>query len=331
MGAGWDAQSLLEPITADAPCGENLEDTTLMLSFDAFRLFGQPIPLDPVPDWGEVKARSLEALARSKDLRVLAHLAAAVLRTDGLIAFTETLTVAARWLELYWTETFPQVIEDTVLRQSALNCFADRMAVIDGLRRTPLVISRPHGSVTLRELDLAGGELQPREGEARPDQAALSAALAAMPIEELTALHAGAAAGLAALKSLDGTMREAAGSEAAPEFRNLSTELQRLERVLASQTAARTGGSDVPPEAEGSSSQPAAVGAPGVIRSRQDAIRALDAVSEFFRSNEPSSPIPLIVDRAKRLVAKDFLEVLADVAPDALGQARAAGGIRQSE
>jgi type VI secretion system protein ImpA len=328
MGAGWDVQSLLEPITADTPCGENLEDTTVMSSFDAFRLFGQPVPLDPVPDWGEVKSRSLEALARSKDLRFLAHLAAAVLRTDGLVAFTETLTVAAQWLERYWTQTFPQVTEDTVLRQSALNCFADQMAVIDGLRRTALVSSRQHGSVTLRDMDLAGGDVQPREGEARPDQAALTAALAAMPDEELTALHAGAAAGLAALKSLDGRMREAAGSEAAPDFRSLSTQLQRIERVLASQSAARRGVSEV---AAAAPSQAAAVGAPGAIRSRQDAIRALDAVSEFFRSNEPSSPIPLIVDRAKRLVAKDFLEVLADVAPDALGQARAAGGIRQSE
>jgi hypothetical protein len=36
----------------------------------------------------------------------------------------------------------------------------------------------------------------------------------------------------------------------------------------------------------------------------------------------------LIVDRAKRLVAKDFLEVLADVAPDAVQQARWAAGLR---
>jgi hypothetical protein len=35
------------------------------------------------------------------------------------------------------------------------------------------------------------------------------------------------------------------------------------------------------------------------------------------------------VDRAKRLVAKDFLEVLADVAPEALASAKAAGGIRE--
>jgi type VI secretion system protein ImpA len=67
----------------------------------------------------------------------------------------------------------------------------------------------------------------------------------------------------------------------------------------------------------------------GAIRSRQDAIRALDAAAEFFRRNEPSSPVPMFVERAKRLVAKDFLEVLADIAPEALPQVRAAGGIRE--
>ncbi len=66
----------------------------------------------------------------------------------------------------------------------------------------------------------------------------------------------------------------------------------------------------------------------GAIRSRQDAIRALDAVAEFFRRNEPSSPIPLFVDRAKRLVSKDFLEVLADIAPGR-GGAGARGGRAQ--
>ena len=66
----------------------------------------------------------------------------------------------------------------------------------------------------------------------------------------------------------------------------------------------------------------------GSIRSRDDAIRALDAVAAFFRKNEPSSPVPLFVERAKRLVAKDFLEVLADMAPDGLDQAKHVGGVR---
>ena len=69
----------------------------------------------------------------------------------------------------------------------------------------------------------------------------------------------------------------------------------------------------------------------GVVRSRQDAIRALDAVSTYFRQHEPSSPIPMLLDRAKRLVSKSFLEVLADIAPEALGQARSAGGLKDGE
>jgi hypothetical protein len=36
----------------------------------------------------------------------------------------------------------------------------------------------------------------------------------------------------------------------------------------------------------------------------------------------------LFLERAKRLVAKDFLEVLADIAPDAVSTARSAGGLR---
>ena len=57
-------------------------------------------------------------------------------------------------------------------------------------------------------------------------------------------------------------------------------------------------------------------------------MRTLDAVAAFFRTNEPSSPVPLFIERAKRLVAKDFLEVLRRLAPDALAQAKAAGGVR---
>ena len=54
---------------------------------------------------GRDREQALEALAKSKDLRLLAHLGTAVLRTDGLPAFAETLKVAAQWLETYWSET----------------------------------------------------------------------------------------------------------------------------------------------------------------------------------------------------------------------------------
>jgi type VI secretion system protein ImpA len=327
MGARWDGQDLLHPISVEKPCGEDLEDTPLLASFDTFRLFGQLTPPDPPPEWGDVRSRALEALRRSKDIRLLAYLGAASLRTDGLPAFAETLTVASQWLETYWLNAYPLIDEDAVLRRNALNCFSDPIAVIDGLRRTPLVTSRQHGRLSLRDVEIAAGQLQPLDGEPRPDETQINAAFAELPLADLQALEQSASSALAALKGIIGAMA-GAGPEAAPDFDPLSAQLNRLNRVLRAQLEMRgaPAGDDAPSEPIGS-----AAGALGAIRSRQDAIRALDAVAEFFRRNEPSSPIPLFIDRAKRLVSKNFLEVLADVAPEALPHARAAGGLPQGD
>lgn len=326
MSPGWN-QALLEPISVEAPCGESLEDTQLLASFDGFRVFGQSTPLEPAPQWGDIKNRALEALAKSKDLRVLAFLGSAVLRTDGFPAFSDTLNVAARWLDLYWNQVHPVVSEDAILRRNALNCFADPMGVVDGLRRLPLVTSRIHGSVSLRDIDIATGQVVPKDGDPRPSEDQINGAFGAMAVEDLAGLHESAVSAIAALKSIDAHMRDAAGSEATPQFDTLSAQLVKLERFVGGQLAQRPGHEPAPAAGE----SPAAAMRVGAIGSRQDAIAALDAVAEFFRRTEPSSPIPLFLARAKRLVSKDFLEVLADIAPDAVAQARVAGGLRDSE
>jgi type VI secretion system protein ImpA len=339
---------LLQPIVPDQPCGENLEDTALLASFDTFRLFGQGRPLDAPPEpgekwtpkppdspeWREIRQRALEALARSKDLRLLAHLGTAVLRTDGLPAFSDTLTVASRWLTDYWPQIYPLVDEDAILRRNALNCFADPMAIVDGLRRVPLVSSRLHGTFSLRDIDIATHQLAPGDGDAQVDENQVNAAFAAAPITELTELHDSVVSAVASLQKIDVTMREAAGSDATPSFDQLSAQLSRMSQALRAQLAvhpesAGTAGSGL--EADGEAAAAGGISAGGAIRSRQDAIRALDAVADFFRRTEPSSPIPLFLARAKRLVSKDFLEVLADIAPEALAQARAAGGLKQDQ
>jgi type VI secretion system protein ImpA len=201
------------------------------------------------------------------------------------------------------------------------------MGVVDGLRRLPLVTSRVHGTFSLRDLDIASGQVAPKDGDPRPSEDQINAAFAEMPVEELAALHESMVRAQAALKSIDSHMREAAGSEATPQFDPLAAQLVRMERAVAAQLALRPGQDAPPGEGDGA----AAGSRSGPIKSRQDAIAALDAVAEFFRRTEPSSPIPLFIARAKRLVSKDFLEVLADIAPDAVAQARVAGGLRDSE
>ena len=69
-----DVEALCRPVSAEAPCGADLEDTQLLAGFDAYRLFGSDIPLGANIDWREIRDKSLEALATSHDLRLLAHL-----------------------------------------------------------------------------------------------------------------------------------------------------------------------------------------------------------------------------------------------------------------
>jgi type VI secretion system protein ImpA len=324
---------LLQAIVDEHPCGEDLEDTQLLASFDAFRLFGQSAPLSEETDWRDIRDKSLEALGKSKDFRLLAHLASAVVRTEGLGEFTQALAVGAHWLETWGEQVFPRVDDDAILRRNALNGLADRMAVVDGVRRVPILSHAQLGSVSIRDIEMATGQIAPAEGETAPvDEAQLAALISATSVEDLQRLAGQLDAGLKSLTSIEDAMRNQGGTQAAPDFATLAVPLSRTRKLVNDHLATRV------PEGEaaaaGDGSAPGAAGGAvgvGAIRSRQDATRALDAVAQFFRTNEPSSPIPLLLERAKRLVAKDFLEVLAELAPEALAPAKAASGVRDGD
>ena len=107
MSAQWEGQALLEPISPEQPCGENLEDTAAVVprrppavrpgrrrkrrpTSKATRKSSQ----GETPDrMGQIRGDALDGLSKSKDLRLLAYLGTALLRTDGLPAFTQD----SRW------------------------------------------------------------------------------------------------------------------------------------------------------------------------------------------------------------------------------------------
>ncbi|MGH8137970.1 MAG: type VI secretion system protein TssA [Steroidobacteraceae bacterium] len=331
---GPEIETLLEPLSADAPCGVDLEDTQLLAGFDAYRLFGNDTPLPSDTDWREIRDKAIEALSQSRDLRLLAHLAAAVVRIEGLAAFTSVVTVADRWLTDHWDQVFPRVDEDALLRKNALNGLADRMAIVDAVRRTPIVAHRQLGAFCLRDMELATGQLAPTEADTKaPNSAQIEATLSGTPVEQLAALAAALEAGMGALRNVVATMQTRGGFESSPDFDPLLKPLSRIAKLVNDHlpsTAAAAGTADGAADGSGEGAR----GAPGSvsdIRSRQDAIRAIDAIAAFFRSHEPSSPVPLFLERAKRLVSKSFMEVLEDIAPDSLSQAKLIGGIKSDD
>jgi len=319
------------PVSDDNAGGDDLHASGFIAVLDALRLFGRPVPFGDEVDWRSLKGTCVEGLSKSRDLRVLMHLAAAALRTDGLGAIRDSAAVAANWLHELPDAFYPRVDEDAIERRNALSCLADRMVVVDALRRLPLVRHPQFGAVSLRDIDIAAGELAPSADDTEsPSEAQITAVFSNAPIEELTQVAASVAATTASLREIDALMRDSGGSEAAPNFDPLLDTLGRIQKFVTARISERQPAVADAAEAPGQDGaiQLGAGGGLAAIASRHDAIRALEAVAEYFRNTEPSSPVPLFVERAKRLVAKDFLEVLKDIAPDALKQARQVGGIK---
>ncbi len=46
----------------------------------------------------------------------------------------------------------------------------------------------------------------------------------------------------------------------------------------------------------------------------------LDKLITYYQQHEPSSPVPILLVRARRLVPKSFLELMEDLAPGGVAQ-----------
>ena len=53
------------------------------------------------------------------------------------------------------------------------------------------------------------------------------------------------------------------------------------------------------------------------VETRAQAVALLDLIQRYFRHSEPSSPVPMLCERARALAERDFMAVLRDVLPKA--------------
>lgn len=337
----------LEPIADDAPCGDNLEYDPAFSDLERAAR-GKPeqrvgdVALKPAepPRWPEVFDAAESLLERSRDLRIAVYLSHAALNTQGLTGFAAGMKLIHGLLQTFWDSVHPELDaednDDPTLRVNSLAALNDREGVVASLVQAPLVNSRAAGRYSLRHIRLASGEISPAAGEEVPDGALVEAAFMDCDLDELSATAAAAKESLAALDLLDAFLREHVGAERSLELGLLSAELRTITSLLQGRLGRR--GVDTAQGADGAgTADPAPPGgepagaAVGEIRTREDAVRMLERLSEYFQKNEPSSPVPLLLQRAKRLVAKDFMEILRDLTPDGVSQAELIGGLDREE
>jgi type VI secretion system protein ImpA len=70
----------------------------------------------------------------------------------------------------------------------------------------------------------------------------------------------------------------------------------------------------------------AARGFAGEVRSREDVIQAIDAICAYYGRAEPSSPLPLMLQRCRRLVTMTFTDILKELLPDSIANLQKIAG-----
>lgn len=341
-----DLDALLAEISPDAPCGPNLEYDPDFLALEQAVLgkpevqYGDTITAAVPPEWKLVRRLAAELSERSRDLRLVLHLLRANLFLDGIEGLVDGVALIERLLEERWDSVHPQLDADDdmdpMLRINSLAILADAGTILKDLKEATLVVLPGLGPFSLRMLEIAHGELAVPEGKDKLTVDSIERALADVELALLTAAVDNLTRAHASAVSIETLLVRQVGSSQALNLDGLTRALKRGRDFLGQQLAARTEGqgeaeAEAAADAESGADAPArgaarAAGGSGEINDRADVVRALDKLIKYYQQSEPSSPLPLLLERAKRLVHKNFFEILEDLAPEGISQLKVIKG-----
>lgn len=342
-----DTELLLQPISAAQPAGENLEYLPEFAALERAaegrpeRQMGSAVVPGEPPNHARVIELASELLGRSKDLRIAVKLVRSLLETTGLAGMAAGVALIRGLLERYWETLHPELDaedRDATMRMAALAALA-APPLVAVLRAAPLLKSARLGPISLRDVQIAAGELAQASVNPELDQHMIAGAFReADPamLRELLGVLQITRADLAAIRA----KLESGPGASPPDFSSLDRVLFQAGAVVRPYVEQResadpsaenepmvAGGDGNGPPSKVESSGSGREGAvPGQIRGRDDVVRLLDRICEYYAANEPSSPLPLLLQRCRRLVALSFLDIVKDMAPEALSQVQIIAG-----
>ncbi|NIS53625.1 MAG: type VI secretion system protein TssA [Phycisphaerae bacterium] len=345
-----DVESLLFEVSPEAPCGEDLSyDAAFLALEDMVRtksaggvVEGAEEAIEE-PNWREVGDKSLELFQRSKDLRVALYLTLGLLKTEGLGGLRDGLAVLRGLLERFWDNLYPKLDpddnNDPLERINILQSLSpatvseqDPMKFKQRLAEVPLCNSAQMGRFSLRDIQVAKGEITLAEGEGAgiPDASVIDAAFQDTATDELLASSQAAGEAIEHLTNITAAFSKSAAQGQTPDLSGFQSVLGNIHKCVQGYLAKR-GYGDAVEETAPKSTEKGGVSLSGEIRSPQEALLAIEKVCQYFDRHEPSSPVPLLLRRARKLVSKNFLDVIRDVCPDAISQIEMLGGVSSSE
>jgi type VI secretion system protein ImpA len=349
-----DIESLLAPVSETAPTGSNVRDDASPSS-PYFRLKdlrkaarvaernadSRGEDAGHVPEWKTARDLAAAIIAgRSKDLEVTAWLIEALVRTDGFAGLRDGFRLARNLIERYWDTLYSleddEGIATKVAPLTGLNGVDGDGTLIQPIKKVPVTKPGANGTYAAYHYEQALSLSQIKDDDVR----ARRMESGMVTVEQFKSavnesggpfyvdLLADIGDSLSELEAFTTVLNERAGHAAPPvsAIRNVLTatlesvghfskdlvEQERLaaERKEASTTDQKRAGNGLEP----GHGQFAAF--EGQFRSREEALRLLDEVAEFFGRYEPHSPIGSSLKETVRRARMPFSELLRELVPD---------------
>ena len=305
--------------------------------------------------WRQVRRLATKAIdAHSKDFEIAAWLTEALVRQEGVSGLAAGVRLLTGLLDNFWDQGFPQPDEDGLDGRSAplggLSGSDNDGTVMQTLRRTPL-FRRPSGEILSLYQYEASSETSGLADEARRGQ---RFAQGVLPLETIETEAKFDQAGLQTMAAAALDAREAWGlfqtqldnrfGYDSPPSRRVAEVLDRMVEVarllgvsLATSDDGALGSPDgqfmpgMAGDAQGGAQGAGAVGVAGLTPAgREQALRTLEQLADFFKKTEPQSFLAYTLEEAVRRGRMTLPQLLEEVLGDemARGTMLTALGIR---
>ena len=240
-----DITPLLQPVSADNPCGPDISYDPLFLKLEGL-LAGKPetqFSASEEPAWSAIRDTCVELLVRSKNLRVAVTLCVALVKLDGAAGLRDGLSLLTELLVRYWPDLYPKLDPEehndpleriNILSSLAtpIGTFGDPVRFLERVRQIPL--ARSKRMETFSFADIAGDKrLMPGGQERAPaSQGEIAAAFKDTGPIALAATDLALTESIALATKLDNFLTTTVGTKRSSDMSALSNLLREIKKAL---------------------------------------------------------------------------------------------------
>lgn len=327
--SGW-----LQPLDGN-PAGPSLEYEPEFLELAAAAA-GKPetqFSAAEPPNWIRVRELSEELFKSTRDLRIAMWWGRAMLNIEGFVALPAALALMRGLVDRFWDGLHPLPDPDdgdTFARLAVISGFDKLDSLLGDVRQSMLSTHPRLGGLRVRDVEVATQKLAPRDGEAPRTPGQITGVLGEVPevAAEIDKANRAAQQNLVLMQKL---LAERFGVGVGVDLKVLRAMLAAIQSVLpgapsASEPTAEGGEADT----GGGPVRPARMSGVHSVESRHDAVRAIELVCAYLERSEPTNPAQLLLRRAARVIDKNFLQLVRDLAPDAVKEVARIMGVDPS-